>query len=91
MHEFLQIARNAFFQPDKAFVPKAPFQFEIKNKKLSIPQFDDIEIKVKVNGTTLPEIVHINIAGQHIAMHKKEGHLYSYTLHKLSKNYNIQF
>ncbi len=79
------------FQPDKAFVPAAPFAFELKNKKLSIPQYEDIEIKVAVNGTTLPENVNINIGGQEIAMIKKNNNIYSYTLHKLSKNTTFSF
>ncbi len=79
------------FQPDKAFIPKAPFQFELKNKTLSIPQYNDIEIIVQLNGNTLPEVVNINIGGQQIAMHKKSMNLYAYTLHKLSQNTVFNF
>lgn len=80
-----------FLQPDKTFEKAAPFKFELVNKKLSIPQFDDIEIKVKVAGTTLPENVNINYGGQQIAMTKNDASNYSYTLHKLSKNTTFSF
>ena len=79
------------FQPDKSFEPAAPFQFLLENKKLAIPQFDDIEVKVKVKGNTLPENVNINYGGQQIAMTKRNANSYTYTLHKLSKDTRFSF
>ncbi len=79
------------FRPDQTFVPKAPFTLELKNKKLTIPQFADIEIGVKVSGKVLPENLNILIGGQQIAMIKNDAENYTHTLYKLSKNTTIQF
>ena len=77
--------------PSQKFVPKAPFTFELMTKKLSVPQFEDIEVQVKTNGKTIPDNVTINYNGQEVLTQKKEGNIFSHTFYKVSKEIQFSF
>ncbi|MEZ5045598.1 MAG: DUF4175 family protein [Chitinophagaceae bacterium] len=79
------------FSPDKQFVPPAPFTFQLLNKKLSIPQYSDIEILVNTKGKTMPDRMYIEYNGQEVVMEKKEGNVFSFTFYKVPKSFSFQF
>ncbi len=79
------------FQPEKSFAPQAPFTFEWTNKTEAVPQYEDVEIKVKTKGKTVPESISIILNGQKIAMQKNSDGSFSHTIHKLSKETLFQF
>jgi len=77
--------------PSKSFAPPAPFEFELETKKLSVPQFEDITVKVRTEGRLTPEQVSIMYNGQRISMEQvKPGH-FSHTIHKIAKNTRFSF
>jgi hypothetical protein len=49
---------------NQTFVPQAPFNFEITNTSLKIPQFTDFELNLKLTGNTIPAEVYIEVGGQ---------------------------
>jgi len=77
--------------PSKKFVPKAPFAFELLSTKLSVPQFEDIEVNVKMTGNTLPDNVMIRYNGQEVMMQKKASNMFTHTFYKLSKDTKFNF
>ncbi|GBL35100.1 hypothetical protein EMGBS15_06950 [Filimonas sp.] len=77
--------------PSKKFIPKAPFTFELMTSKLTVPQFEDIEVSVKMNGKTLPDNVTISYNGQDVMMQMKEGSIFTHTFYKLSKDTKFNF
>ncbi|HPI53348.1 MAG TPA: hypothetical protein PLU10_01580, partial [Chitinophagaceae bacterium] len=77
--------------PSQKFEPKAPFQFELLTKKLAVPQFEDIEVKLQVKGNKIPDNVMIHVNGQDIAMQPQDKTVFTYTFYKVAKETPFQF
>jgi DNA repair exonuclease SbcCD ATPase subunit len=77
--------------PSQKFVPKAPFTFKLLTQKLTVPQFEDIEINVKTEGKSSPETMTIQYNGQDVMMQKKEDGVFSHTFYKVSKDVEFNF
>lgn len=77
--------------PSKKFVPKAPFTFELLNQQLKVPQFDDIEVTVRMKGRSIPADVAIVYNGQEVPMQKKEDAVFTHTFFKVSKEIKFSF
>jgi hypothetical protein len=79
------------FLYNETFKPLAPFQFEIENKELSVQQFSDFELTLKVSGTELPQDVFV-IVGEHTYKMQKQDNLhFSYTFTNIQKDIPFQF
>lgn len=77
--------------PSETFVPPAPFSFNLLSKKLSIPQYEDIEIEVTTTGKSIPENVYIRYNGQEVMMQKKSKNLFAHTFFKVAKSIDFAF
>ena len=77
--------------PSKKFIPKAPFTFTLLNKNLNVAQFENIEIRMKTEGKTIPENVIIKSNGQEIMMQKSEDNVFTNTFYKVDKNIELYF
>ncbi len=71
---------------DKNYVKKPSLIFKLNNKSLVVVENSDLEIKVSVDGKTLPNELLINIAGYDYLMNKKSASEFSYTIRGLKKN-----
>ena len=71
---------------DKIFKPEFPFKLIIQNKQLDILQYDDFVLRVKAEGTAVPE--HIYIAGGHeiLPMQKRDNTHFEYRFDRLQKD-----
>jgi len=77
--------------PAREFTPKAPFTFVLLNKELLVPQYEDLEIRMKTEGRSLPEAMSIRYNGQDVMMQKRENGEFVHTFYKVSKDIEFQF
>jgi hypothetical protein len=77
--------------PAKQFKPKAPFDFILSTRNLSIAQFDDLTIEMEVSGRTLPEQVMVVANGQTLAMQKKDKTHYQFTFYRVATATDFHF
>jgi hypothetical protein len=75
-----------FLSPNKTFVPAAPFTFELQTKNLRVPQYDNVEVEMKVSGKKIPTEMSILYNGQEVAMQKKKDGLFAHTFYKVSRD-----
>jgi len=70
---------------NKEFEREAPFHFKIEDQDLSVIQYSDFDLKVKIEGEYLPEEVFIDIDNYHYRLTKEEANLFSYTFSNVQK------
>ncbi len=76
---------------DTEFERAAPFQFTLNNKDLSVVQFDDLDIEVKVKGDVLPNEVFIDVDDYKYKLTKVDNNTFSYKFRKVAKNTAFNF
>ena len=64
---------------NEVFEKAAPFHFSIENEALSVPQYDDYTLNVKVEGDLLPKQVYIDVNGFQYRMKAVAKDHYRYT------------
>ncbi len=64
----------------------APFYFDIQEDQLSVVQFEDYQLDVKVEGEQLPDQVFIDIESRQYRLTKQEANLFSYKFSNVQKN-----
>lgn len=77
--------------PNTVFAKKAPFDFFLLNKKLKVNQFDNLEIKVKIEGKALPKEVYVEMEGKSFKMEKKSATEYVYLFNNIQKSFDFNF
>lgn len=73
------------------FERQSPFQFSVMNSKLQTIQYQDYELKMKVDGKVLPDEASININGFAYPLTKKSATEYVYTFVKPQKDASFYF
>lgn len=71
---------------NQVFAPKAPFDFILLNKNLTLPQFESINIKAKLEGKTLPDELNLFYQGVKYPMSKNEEGTYEFTLKNVEES-----
>jgi len=59
---------NRLIHFNTTFVKPAPFDFHLENNNLQVKKGDSYTVKLKVEGSEIPEIVYINIEGNNYLM-----------------------
>ena len=77
--------------PNVVFAKKAPFDFVLENKNLKALQYEDIEVKLTINGKTLPNEVFIYEDGKSYKMEKIAADKFSYRFTNLQKDVPFYF
>ncbi len=54
------------------FIPEAPFRFVVLNEDLSVPEQQDFELMVELQGDVVPQQVDIDLGGQRVPLVKKD-------------------
>lgn len=75
---------------NKEFEKEAPFHFLIENQDLSVVQFSDYDLKVKIDGEALPDEVFIDIDNYHYRLTKEAPNVFSYTFSNVQKETDFQ-
>ncbi len=74
-----------------AFIPQAPFDFKIANKKLEAFKNEDFEVKLQLAGNTLPDQVYLISKGKRSKMKKEVNGDYSHTFRSLQRDEEFTF
>ncbi len=74
----------------ESFQKPAPFTFEILNDSLKVKKGTGLKLQVKCDGSKIPDLLYINIAGSNFLMTKKDT-LFSYSLEHLNNSFGIYF
>ena len=76
---------------DVAYAPPAPFQFLLKNEKLSVLEDNPMRILVNTSGDVLPESVFIEVNGERRLMQRRTGNEHELTLEPPITNFSFRF
>lgn len=77
--------------PNMVFAKKAPFDFVLENKNLKALQYEDIEVKLTINGKTVPNEVFIYEDGKSYKMEKTAPDKFKYRFTNLQKDVPFYF
>ena len=87
----LREGTSSFVQYNREILPKAPFSFQLTNKKLICAQGDDLTLNLKLTGNELPQEVYISDGLNTYKLEKKDKTTFHYTFKNLQKNKEIRF
>ncbi|MEN0004176.1 MAG: DUF4175 family protein [Bacteroidota bacterium] len=76
---------NRLINNSKEFEKPAPFSFSLEQEDLSVIQFEDFPISVKVEGTQLPNEVFIEVDNYQYRLNKDAKNKFSYTFSNVQK------
>lgn len=76
---------------NKEFEREAPFTFQLVNEDLSIPQFEDIEIRLETDGDVQPQEAYITIDDFQYKMKKNKDGQFSYLLKNVGNDLDFFF
>ena len=76
---------------DSTFVPSAPFQFVLLNKKMTAEEGKDYKIQLLIKGETVPDDVVLNIDGFEYIMQKDSKVEYHYQIKNIRKQVSFYF
>ena len=80
-----------FVHYDKKFIPKAPYEVILLNKKLKVETGKDFTIKTELKGSNIPNRLFVVINGHEYLMQKLDNTHFKYTIHHLNNDINISF
>ena len=73
------------------YIPPAPFQFTITNKRLECVQHQDYKITLNLQGEEIPTEAFIELNGLPIKMKKQANHQFEYTFTNIQKSRDFKF
>lgn len=76
---------NRLINNNTEFIPDAPFSFVVDKKDLTVVQFDDYTLNIKVEGEALPNEVFIDIDGYKYRLKKEDNSTFSYQFSNVQK------
>lgn len=76
---------------NREFIPKAPFKFEVINENLNVIQYENINVKLKLNGEKIPNNVSIEVNGNLFTMKKKDLQNFEYEIVNIDKDTKLRF
>lgn len=80
-----------FIKYDKEVLPKAPFQFVVLNKGLTVTQGDDLTIKLKLTGDEFPQDIYLEDGANSYKLEKEDISNFSYSFKNIQKSKVIRF
>lgn len=73
------------------FIPEAPFRFVLENDSLLVPEAQDFEVIIAINGQAIPQQVELEVGGQRIPMVKKDATHFSHRFRNVQENTAFNF
>jgi len=83
---FIQDSTNRLIHTNEEFERPAPFRFVIDEKELSVVQFDDFPLQVRVEGSEMPDQVFIEVDNYQYRMVKESQDVFSYRFSNVQKD-----
>jgi len=87
----LKEGTNSFMKYDEEILPKAPFNFDILNKNLTVTQGDDLTVNLKLTGDEFPQEVYIADGANTYKLEKENISRFNYTFKNVQKSKSIRF
>ncbi len=85
----LKEGTNRLINNDKEFERAAPFQFLVEDEDMTVVQFDDYPLTIKVDGEVLPNEVFIDIENHKYRMQKVDANTFTYKFSNVQKKTNF--
>ncbi|MEJ2883941.1 hypothetical protein [Pedobacter sp. GR22-6] len=82
---------TGLIQYDKVILPKAPFEFELMNKKQLFSQGEDVTINLRMKGNEIPQDVYVSDGINTYKLEKESSTRFNYTFKNVQKNKELQF
>ncbi len=76
---------------NQIFKKQAPFEFILNNKDLSVFRNEPLDLRLSVNGESIPESVYIVLDNRKIKLSKRDQGAFQFKLNNLNKNLTFQF
>lgn len=73
------------------FVPEAPFRFVLVNKDLSLPEQQDLEVLVDLEGEVVPQQVEVVVQGQRIPLVKQDVRRFTHRFRNVQQDQVFHF
>ncbi len=89
----LKEGTKRFLAVNTYYSPPSPIKFVLLNKNLSVPQGENLTVRLKTTGKFIPENVYIDVEGSEYLMlrDKKQPDIFVYTLKNLTQSTTIKF
>ena len=68
------------------FVPEAPFRFVLLNESLEVPEEQDLEVVVELQGDIIPQQVELEVQGQRIPMVKRDATRFTHRFRNVQRD-----
>ena len=75
---------------NKIYEKEAPFKFVVNKENLKVVQFEDYDLKVKIDGEVLPNEVFVNIDNVQYRLTKEQPNLFTYKFANVQKTTDFQ-
>lgn len=73
------------------FVPEAPFRFILLNSDLTVPEQQDIEVLVELEGDVVPQQVELDLDGRLIPMAKRDTRRFVHRFRNVQEDLEFRF
>ncbi|MES2446981.1 MAG: hypothetical protein V4546_07350 [Bacteroidota bacterium] len=81
----------SFIKYNEEILPKAPFEFKVLNKNLSVTQGDDLTLKLKLTGDEFPQDIYVEDGANTYKLAKENISNFAYTFKNIQKNKTLRF
>jgi hypothetical protein len=87
----LREGTNSFIKYNQEILPKAPFQFKVLNKNLTITQGDDLTLKLALTGDEFPQDIYVEDGANTYKLEKENISRFTYTFKTIQQNKTLRF
>lgn len=87
----LREGTSSFVQYNKEILPKAPFDFMLLNRQLTVAQGDDVPLQLRLSGDELPQEVYVSDGTNTYKLEKESSTRFNYTFKNIQKNQLVHF
>jgi len=87
----LREGTHSFFKYDEYIAPKAPFNFGLLNKNLTVTQGEDITLNLKLTGDEFPQEVYVEDGKNTYKLEKKDISHFNYNIKNIQNDKTLVF
>ncbi|MDQ7947217.1 MAG: DUF4175 family protein [Pedobacter sp.] len=87
----LREGTDSFIRYNEEVLPRAPFQFNIRNTSLKVTQGDDFTVKLALSGNEFPQDIYIEDGANTYKLEKEKIDQFNYTFKNVQKSKKLKF
>jgi hypothetical protein len=84
-------ATERLIRHSQEFIPEAPFRFVVVNPELVVPEEQDFELVVELQGEAIPQLVELDVDGQRIPLVKKDATRFQHRFRNVREAIDFRF